>query len=606
MEIANIFHPDFSWLEGLPDHKELINPLLDILPHQKEDSHLMEFYKLSNPFYSPMFGVKYILNVNLLPYQMSMLLAVMRHKFPLILMTRGGGKTFFLAVYALYHAIMFPYSRIILVSASFRQSKLIFAEIERIYDSSPLLRQMTDYDPKHNQDSWKFGICGSTITALPMGQGDKIRGERGHVIIADEFDSIPIEIFDIVIRGFGATQANPWHKVKEAAESGGEISPLGHNNVLGDGNKIILTGTAGSTAGTLFKMFTHYSKIIANKVSGLASTYDGIFDDNEIHDDYEVDYRDYCICRYKWREIPAGMMDHKLIQNNKATMPPQLFNMEYETEFLDDSIGYFSQRAINEATSCPPEGFSVLTEGKPNRHYIMGVDPARTQDRFAISVIEMGSPNKLVYQWTCQNETYGFSARKMRQLMRKFNIVGISMDAGGGGLTMEEMINITHDQDGNEIRRPDEPKIYRMDDETPDALRGLRILYMQNFNSQWLDEANTLLRNSIEDRSVMFPLRQSQFSHLEEIDDIQFEIQQLKRELIAIGITYTVTGRKSFDLKPMDLTTTEVIYHKDRYSCFLLSNYLCERLEKINFDEKQILKDMYDASDTFGGWTEDF
>ena len=104
----------------------------------------------------------------------------------------------------------------------------------------------------------------------------------------------------------------------------------------------------------------------------------------------------------------------------------------------------------------------------------------------------------------------------------------------------------------------------------------------------------------------MFPLRQCQHSNLEEIDDIQYEIQQLKRELIAIGVTYTVTGRKSFDLKPMDVTTTDVIYHKDRYSAFLLSNYLAERLDKINYDEMAIKRDMYDNSDSFGGWQEDF
>ena len=35
----------------------------------------------------------------------------------------------------------------------------------------------------------------STITCLPLGDGSKIRGQRANDIIADEFASIPRDIF---------------------------------------------------------------------------------------------------------------------------------------------------------------------------------------------------------------------------------------------------------------------------------------------------------------------------------------------------------------------------------------------------------------------------
>ncbi len=408
-EISKIFTPDYHCLRNIPDSDTLINPLLDILPHEREQDELTEFYKLSNPFYSPVFGIKYMLGIDLFPFQMSTILAMLKHKFPLLLMTRGGVKTFILAVYALYHAIMFPYSRIILVSATFRQSRLIFQEVEKMYKKSPLLQQMVDFQPKHNQDNWVFGICGSTITALPMGDGSKIRGERGHLVIADEFNSIQPETFDIVVRGFAATHLNPWERYKSKLlgieeEEDADIS---------SGNKIVLAGTAGFNGDTFYKMFNHYSKIIAHRVTGLVDEHTEVFDLDELTEGYEVDYKDYCIVRYNCEEVPIEMLDIKMISAAKAAMPKQLFNMEYMTLFADDSQGFFKPRDIREATS---REFSVKLIGRKDRHYVLGIDPARTLDRFAIVVIELGAPHKVVYVWTAQNEKYAHCAAKIRQL----------------------------------------------------------------------------------------------------------------------------------------------------------------------------------------------
>src|SRR5690606_1978798 len=108
--------------------KSFINPLVDAPPALRERDELTEFYKLSNEYYSPEFGIKYLLNVNLYPFQMSSIRAIIAHKFPLLLLSRGAGKSYMLAVYALYHAIMNPGSRIVIVSGAFRQSRLVFAE----------------------------------------------------------------------------------------------------------------------------------------------------------------------------------------------------------------------------------------------------------------------------------------------------------------------------------------------------------------------------------------------------------------------------------------------------------------------------------------------
>jgi hypothetical protein len=162
--------------------------------------------------------------------------------------------TFLLAVFATYCAIFKPGSKILLISAGFRQSKLIFNEIERIYNNSPLLKQLAKDRPHVGIGECYFEVCnGSTIKALPLGQGDKIRGQRANITLVDEFDSIPRDIFDVVVRGFSATALDPYEKTKTAL-----LRKKGKLDInLGDdqGNKIILSGTAGFRNGTFYHMF---------------------------------------------------------------------------------------------------------------------------------------------------------------------------------------------------------------------------------------------------------------------------------------------------------------------------------------------------------------
>jgi len=595
----DVFNPDYGWMPNIPQDAMMKNPLVGIPSDMKEKDELTEFFKMCSPQYAPAFGIKYIMNINLLHHQMSIILAMLKYKFPMLLLSRGAGKTMMLAIYSVYHAMMHPHTRIILVSASFRQAKLIFNEIKRIYDKAPILQAISDYEPRMGNDSCRYGVMGSTITALPLGNGDKIRGERGHVILADEFDSIDPEIFDTVIRGFGATQSDPWQKAKDAFVEADKEEERGN---VSTGNKIILAGTAGYTNGTFYKHYKHYTGIINNKLAGDAENFKDVL--GEEAQKYDVDFRDYCIIKYAWTDLPKGMMDAKLIEGAKATMPRHIFDMEYNAIFGDDSLGFFKAKDIREATSTGDGGFEVKTRGTPNRQYVMGVDPARTTDRFSISIVEAGRPSKVVYHWTCQNQKFAFAAAKIRQLMRDFNIVGINMDSGGGGYAIEELLNVTKTPDGIEIRKDGEPLIVKIDEpRSPhmDEQKVVRILNQQNFTSQWLEDANSLLQKNIEDRTLMFPKTYVESGHAS-LEDVVHEVSELKRELLSIGVTYTRTGKKSFDLKPGD-PKDDNAKHKDRYSSLLLSNMMASNLEDMLLFGPARAKKAYD--DFEGGWLED-
>ena len=74
--------------------------------------------------------------------------------------------------------------------------------METIWNNSPILRDICDRDsgPRRDVDRCVMRINESRITCLPLGDGQKIRGQRANDIISDEFASIPRDIFETVVK----------------------------------------------------------------------------------------------------------------------------------------------------------------------------------------------------------------------------------------------------------------------------------------------------------------------------------------------------------------------------------------------------------------------
>ena len=148
---------------------------------------------MSHPDYLHWF-CKDILNVTLIPTQCVILKELSKRKFPMLIASRGFGKSFMLAVYSLVRAVLQPGLKVVIAGAAFRQSKIIFNYIEQIWDNAPLLRDMAkhsnkQYGAKHDQDMYRFLINGSEIMAIPIGNGDKIRGLRAGLLVCVSKDT---------------------------------------------------------------------------------------------------------------------------------------------------------------------------------------------------------------------------------------------------------------------------------------------------------------------------------------------------------------------------------------------------------------------------------
>ena len=115
-----------------------------------------------------------LLNVDLAPIQCLILNDMWFKNYVISVAGRGIGKTFLLGVNAVLHSLLYPGYRVGLIGPSFRQSKLIFNEIEKLYHNSSILREACEKKPTRSTDMCSLRFkgtnrsFGSYIEALPL------------------------------------------------------------------------------------------------------------------------------------------------------------------------------------------------------------------------------------------------------------------------------------------------------------------------------------------------------------------------------------------------------------------------------------------------------
>jgi len=229
---------------------------------------------MRNPNYFA-YTCRHLLNIELLPFQIVVLRELWRRKFPMLIASRGGSKTWLLSLYSLLRAIFNQGSKVVVVGAAFRQSKILFEYMEDFWRKSPILRHMVGsgkhQGPKRDIDRCNFYIGDSEIIAIPLGDGTKIRGLRANYVISDEFASIPEETFEVVVKGFASVMASPAERVNDIAkidtlrEYGYEQQAQVIEEDLGFGNQTIISGTAYYSFNHFYKYYQRYKQIIESK-----------------------------------------------------------------------------------------------------------------------------------------------------------------------------------------------------------------------------------------------------------------------------------------------------------------------------------------------------
>jgi hypothetical protein len=147
-------------------------------------------------------------------FQRIMYRELMLRQFLWIQMMRGGGKTSTVARMLLSYALMNAGVPIVLTGPSFRQSLLMFDEMIKILElekknaNSPLqIYAELKSDPTRNTMGAVIQFKnGSTIKAIPMGDGSKVRGLRGGILVIDETYQITEEMYESHLKPFLAVK----------------------------------------------------------------------------------------------------------------------------------------------------------------------------------------------------------------------------------------------------------------------------------------------------------------------------------------------------------------------------------------------------------------
>ncbi len=571
------------------------------------------------------FTLRYIFNIKATVFQVVLLQEMWKRPYPLLIGSRGMSKSFLLGLYALMVAVITQGSKVVIVSASFRQSKNVFQYANTIFNNAPVLKDICEgaYKFTFGQDVHECTIGDSFIKAIPIGtSGDKVRGLRSTHLLVDERQSIPEEVYEVVIGGFGAVTMSPSENVEKMAKVNllkkKGMWTLDHEKKLYNEdrpNQTILSGTGDWGFKDFAKVWKRWKDIVNSR-----GDKDKVFQAIGMEPGPSFDYRDYSVIRLPYDLIPEGFMDTKHIDKAKATVHVSRFNMEYGAVFPMDSDGFYKRTLIENCTTrdeiflpSGPVKFRATTQGDSHKRYVYGIDPASESDNFAIVILELHSDHRrVVHCWTVtrkanieraknegQGSFYEFIAKKIRSLMKVFPCEHIALDSQGGGLAvMEALHNLKALEEGELPIWPileDHPlfypgsKNYGYDDES-----GLKLIEMVSFSkTEYVVEANHGMKKDLESKVLLFPYFNPVELGLSEIEDksigrtvdtqedVVIEIEELKDELSTISHMTTQTGKDKWDTPETVLIGNKKgRLRKDRYSALLMANMAARRMNR--------------------------
>ena len=593
-----------SWKTGIQESRskfpDINKEILEIDGYLEEEEAKILLYKFLRQ--NPSFAAEFITGVRLFPFQHMAIKGMMETDYFLGIWSRGMSKSFSTAVFALLDAILNQGVHIGIISKSFRQSKMIFTKMEEIAASpkAAFLSQCITRVSKAN-DQWVMELGASKITALPLGDGEKLRGFRFERMIIDELLLMPEKVLNEVIMPFLSVIKNPTER-QETYDIETEMIAQGklkeEDRHRWPNNKIIGLSSASYRFEHLYKMYCQYESLILNE--------------------NEQDKAHRVIMHFSYDVAPQQLYDQNLIDQAKATMSQSQFDREFMAVFTDDSSGYFKVSKMMECTIPDGEGQCVEVVGEPSDEYILAFDPSWSEsegsDDFAILVIKLNRDTKkgtVVHSYALPGASLRTHIVYMAYLLINFNVVSIVGDYNGG-------VQFLNSCNESSIFKKEGLKLNVIDadlDNHQEYEKGLRDLkkqynkenqtyvFLRKPTSKWIRYANELLQASFDHKRIFFaggamnddynkqrkakiPIKKLKFiSNYENnsepskmIDFVEHQkdmMDLIKVECAMVQVTTSTQGTQSFDL-PLNLRKQKGAdkARKDSYSALILGNWM--------------------------------
>jgi hypothetical protein len=503
------------------------------------------------------------------------------------IMSRGCGKTFLDGVCGALEAILKPGHRVGLIGPSYRQSKLMFAEVEKLYEKSPLFQESCAKPPVSSPESCylKFkaapGKVGSVIEALPLGtDGGKIRGVRYFSTYVDEAAQVPKMVLDVVVRGFMATSANPMEQVQRLAE---QKRMLDEGLITEDmiknppSNKLVFSTTA-------FYQYNHAWERVSNLIDAFLRgkrRADGGHGDpskfvfkGEALNGGQIPHRVMTdgkrgLVAFTSFDPSPGFMNIESIKESRREMSDYTFRMEYMAFFPPDSEGFFRRSVLDKART--HRSFGPVLQPKKGCLYTMGVDPARKSDNFSIAVFEVdpeAQEIRLVRVYAWNQKRFPYVTKMVRDIKKLYGIEYFEMDAGGGGTTIRDLLAT------KELCPPGERLILEQENDEFRLDIGDRHLgkLVEFSNYSWLHDAHYTLLSGLQHGLLKIAAKPPIVGEIwtPEHDEADEEIEKALAEMSSI--VHTPLGQRSRWDTPTDSM------RKDRYSAILIGYWAATKV----------------------------
>tara|TARA_R110002020_G_scaffold274070_2_gene489243 strand:+ start:5521 stop:7395 length:1875 start_codon:yes stop_codon:yes gene_type:complete len=597
-------------------NERLLDKDLGFIDEREAKLYLYNFLRENTTFAADL-----LMGIKLFPFQHMSVKAMFETDYYMGVWSRGMSKSFTTAIFAALDAVLNQGVEIGILSKSFRQAKMIFKKIEDIAakPEAALFAQCITKKSKSN-DEWLMEIGSSRIRALPLGDGEKLRGFRFHRIIIDEFLLMPERIYNEVIVPFLSVVENPTQRedlynLETKLINEGKLTE--EERYIWPNNKLIALSSASYKFEYMYKLYTQFENLIFNQAS--------------------TDTAHRTIMQFSYDCAPKQLYDQNLLNQAKSTMSQSQFEREFGARFTDDSSGYFKISKMAECVIPDGESPSVEVAGEAGAEYLVAFDPSwaesESSDDFAIQVFKLNKEKQLgtvVHSYALSGSPMKDHIRYMAYILLNFNVVMIIGDYAGG----VQFISACNE---SEIFKKDKLNlgIIDCDFEKPENyntdLQKARndynknenkICYLRKPTSNWIRQANELLQSNFDHKRIFFgsraiddsyqiqkrknipieSLRYLRTGELNEkmnkqakmIDFIEHQsdmIELTKVECALIQITTTSQGTQTFDL-PSNLKrqSGRDKARKDSYSSLVLGNWMVKTyFDIMNFKQKQVV-----------------
>ena len=598
------------------------NELLEIKGDLKEEDAKYQLYRFlrNNVGYT----CELFLGVRLFPFQEMAIKAMMVGDYSMFVFSRGLSKTFSTAIYVLLECLLNPNANIGVIAGTFRQSKQIFSKIEDIMSKpEAVMASEAGYKLSKGTDAWTMRIGKNKAIALPLANGERLRGFRFNRIVLDEFLTIPEKIFNEVILPFLGVVENPTERediydLETMLIDAGEMKES--ERYVWPNNKLIILSYPSFKFEYMYKLYCKYRDLI-----------EGVYENAEEEDDEDAADNAYrVIMQLSYDCAPKTLYDKNLLKQAKSTMSEMQFEREFGGQFVDESDGYFRLSKMMKCTIPDGEFPAAEIVGNPKDQYILSFDPNwagnTSADHFAMHVFKLlpdSQKSCLVHSYALAGVSLKDHMKYFHYLLTHFNIVGICGDYNGGvqfiqscnesELFKSSKINIgviELDIDKSEQYNEDILKMKQMYN-----VSDRKYCILRKPTSNWIRSANELLQANIDHRRILFgaravddhfdtqrkkkiPISQIKWDMnmlgnntsaqmIDFVDHQKTIIELTKSECANIEVKSNPQGSQSFDL-PQNLKrqTGPNRARKDSYSALLLGNWFVK-----------IYYDMYEAKD---------